>query len=189
MKKYLSLLFILLPTLIFAQNNSNTIFIEQINNVSFFDKNSNDNYDFNFIYKNTDNINSLIKNLKKSKSVESCNINNNKINIKFKTSNINTVSKVFMDNDINFIDLNNKIIPLEYIKIDNSTIPPPDNNVDMSNRDNVLYHEYVIYSIKYKLHYMQANLTKLSNAAKTGHLTNMYNQITKEKEAISELNQ
>ena len=191
MNKFLSLLIIIitLPILIFAQNNSNTIFIEQINNISFFDKNSSGNYSFNFTYKNSDNIKLLSENLRKSKNVESCSLEKNKINIKFKTNNINLVSKTFIDNNISFIDLNNKIIPMEFVKIDNSTIPPPDNNVDMSNRNNVLYHEYVISSIKYKLHYMQSDLTKLSNAAKTGHLTNMYNLITKEKEAISELNQ
>lgn len=186
MKKIL-LFLLLIPTLIFAQNNSNTLFINKINDLSFFDKNSEGNYEFTFIYKNSDNIKELSENLKKSINVKSCSYSENKINIKFKTNDINVISKTFIDNGLTFLDFNTKTIPIEYIKIDNSEMSPPDNNVEMRN-DNILYHEYIINSIKFKLHYVQSNLTKLSNAAKTGHLSSTYTQITKEKEIISELN-
>ncbi len=188
MKKYLTIVILLLPIIIFAQNNSNTIYITQINDLSFFNTNSKNNYEFSFIYKNPVNIKNLTKQLNKSKNVESCSFSNNNVNIRFNTNKINIVSKTFLDNNINFLDLNNKIIPIEYIKIDKTTIPPPDNNVEMRD-DNILYHEYIISSIKFKLHYMQSSLSKLSNAAKTGHLSSMYNQITKEQETISELNE
>lgn len=189
MKKLILSILLFLPFMVMSQNTANTIFINQINDNYFFDL-SDSKYNFSFEYKDIDNINLFIKKLSKNKFVESCKLSkDNLINIVYNTNNINDVSSSFINSGIVFLEYNSNIIPFEYIKIDNSTIPPPDNNVDMSNVNNVLYHEYIISSIEYKLHYYQQNLTKLSSAAKSKHLSNIYIQITKEQETINELNQ
>jgi hypothetical protein len=189
MKKIILSILLFLPFMVICQNSSNTIFINQINDNYFFDL-SDSKYNFSFEYKNIDNINLIIKKLSKNKFVESCKLSkDNLINIVYNTNNINDVSLSFINSGIIFLDYNSNIIPFEYIKIDNSTIPPPDNNVDMSNTNNVLYHRYIISSIEYKLHFHQQNLTKLSSAAKFNSLSNTYIKITKEQETINKLNQ